>query len=262
MLTVFILCAGDGDRWNDYLGVPKQLITFAGEKLIERSARLVTERRQGGRVYCVTRDPRISLSQYDTLLVSRTDSLTETILATCRYWSGRNVFLLGDVFYSECAISLILECQRGLAFFGRPWPSAFAKCGHGEMFGLTFAARANDRVRNLLARGLSNKPTGAQVNLWNLYQLAGGLPLGSSQYLSQLLVPIDDYTNDIDTPIDYLRRNWLYEKISSGKEREASHTLRFLALLPKHYLGILRWLVSNGHAKLCAPRSAPHTAHS
>src|SRR3989344_5076738 len=71
MLTVFILCAGDGDRWNDYLGVPKQLITFAGEKLIERSARLVTERRQGGRVYCVTRDPRISVSQFDTLLASR-----------------------------------------------------------------------------------------------------------------------------------------------------------------------------------------------
>lgn len=247
MLSVFILCAGSGDRWHDYLGVPKQLISFGGEALIERAARLIGERKQG-RVCCVTRNPRISLPQHETLLLSHTDSLAETILATHGYWSDRNVFLLGDVFYSERAISWILECQRDLAFFGRPWPSPLVKCGHGEMFGLTFAASAADIVQNLLARGLSIKLNGAPANLWNLYQLAGGLSLGSSRYLSQLLILIDDYTNDIDTPIDYRRRNRLYEKISSSGKWGASLPLRSLALLPKHYLGILRWRVANGYA--------------
>ena len=247
MLTIFILCAGNGDRWNDHLGVPKQLIAFGGEALIERTARLVMEQKKR-RVCCVSRNPRISLPQHDMLLVSQTDSLTETILATCPYWSDRNVFLLGDVFYSERAMSLILECQRDLAFFGRPWPSSFVKCGHGEMFGLTFTADTTDVMHNLLDSGLSHKSTGAQANLWNLYQLAGGLPLGSSRYLPQLLMPIDDYTNDIDTPIDYQRRNRLYEKISLNGASGKSLTMRSLTLSPKHYLGILRWRVSNAYA--------------
>jgi hypothetical protein len=201
-------------RYERYhLGVPKQLITFGGEALIERTARQITERKQS-RVCVVSRDPLISLPQHDTLLIPETDSLTETILATCPYWSDRNVFLLGHVFYSERAVSVILECQRELVFFGRPWPSSLVKCGHGEMFGLTLAARDANDIHNLLALGLSYKSAGAPANLWNLYQLAGMLPLGSSQYLPRLLTPIDDYTNDIDTPIDYLRRNWLYEKIS------------------------------------------------
>jgi hypothetical protein len=248
MLTVFILCAGNGDRWNDYLRIPKQKILFGGEALIERTARLVTEQEQR-RVYFVARDSRILLPQYDTVFVPRTKSLAETILATYRFWDNRNVFLLGDVFYAERAISLILGCQRGLAFFGRPWPSAYVKCGHGEMFGLTFSTGNAGSMCSLLERGLSSMRTGAQANLWNLYQLAAGLPLGSSRYHPQLLVPIDDCTNDIDTPIDYQRRRWLYEKVSSEGERGAFLTLRSLTLLPKHYLGIFRWRMSSGYAQ-------------
>jgi choline kinase len=38
---VFILCAGDGARWRNYLGVPKQLISIEGETLLERTMRLL-----------------------------------------------------------------------------------------------------------------------------------------------------------------------------------------------------------------------------
>lgn len=233
MLSIFILCAGNGDRWNDHLGVPKQLISFGGEALIERTARLVIERGQA-RVWCVTRDLRVSLPKHQKLIVSQTDSLAETILATSGYWCGKNVFLLGDVFYSEDAISLIIGSQRGLAFFGRPWSSSLVCCGHGEMFGLTFGMGSRDVVLKVLAGGLSIKPTGVQANLWNLYQLAGGLPLGSSRYLPQLLAPIDDYTNDIDTPLDYARRKGLYERISLGREHGHSGSSASRPLCQKH----------------------------
>ncbi|MDP1593915.1 MAG: NTP transferase domain-containing protein [Gallionella sp.] len=244
MLKVFILCAGEGDRWNDHLDIPKQLITFGGETLIERTARLVSNRTKG-LVYCVALDERISLAKNDTLFVSYTASLAETILATYKFWSDRNIFLLGDVFYSERAISWIFAEQRDLIFFGRPWPSAFVKCGHGEMFGLSFTSDTSAYVRNLVTQGLSNKPTEIQANLWYLYQLAGGVKLGSSKFLPHLLVPIDDYTNDIDTPIDYQRRNWLYETVSSGRTCDVLLAVRYLVLLPKHFLGILRWHVIN-----------------
>lgn len=251
MSAVFILCAGDGARWNDHLGIPKQLITFGNERLIDRTARLVSS--HGNSDLCsVTQDSRISITPYKSLFVSRTESVTETILRTGTLWSDRNVFLLGDVFYSEHALALILQCERSLVFFGRPWPSAFVKCGHGEMFGLSFAADAAEFVQGLLASALSRRAA-AEASLWTLYQLAGGLPLRSSQYLPELLVPIDDYTNDIDTPIDYRRRGRLYERISSRGERAMRLRLRTLALLPAHRLGLFHWRLSSFRANLPSP---------
>ncbi len=221
MLSVFILCAGSGARWNNHFGVPKQLLTFGSEALVDRTARLT--RRYGAlAVYCVTtQNSQVSSSLGHALVLSHTDSLTETIWATRSLWSERNVFLLGDVFYSKRAISTILECERPLSFFGRPWPSVFVRCGHGEMFALAFSATVAKNVGELFASVLSLKDAGTFGNLWNLYQLAAGLPLGSSQYVFHLLVPIDDYTNDIDTPVDYSRRGCLYQRIALEGEHVA-----------------------------------------
>lgn len=248
MSSVFILCAGDGARWNDHLGIPKQLITFGNERLIDRTARLVSSHGNSD-LCCVTQDSRISITPYKSLFVSPTESVTETILKTSTQWSDRNIFLLGDVFYSEHALALILQCKRSLAFFGRPWPSAFVNCGHGEMFGLSFTAGAAEVVQDLLASALSRRAE-TEARLWSLYQLAGGLPLRSSQYLPELLVPIDDYTNDIDTPVDYRRRGRLYERISSRGEQAMALRLRTMAILPAHTLGLFHWRLSSLRANL------------
>ncbi len=39
--SAVILCAGTGDRWNNYLGIPKQLIEIGGETLLDRAIRLL-----------------------------------------------------------------------------------------------------------------------------------------------------------------------------------------------------------------------------
>jgi choline kinase len=39
--SVFILCAGRAERWNNYLGIPKQLIAFNNESLLDRTIRLI-----------------------------------------------------------------------------------------------------------------------------------------------------------------------------------------------------------------------------
>lgn len=248
MIHVFILCAGSGDRWDNWLGIPKQLITFGTETLIERTARLVAES-SPERMYCITCDSRISLPQYETVHLSHTDSLTETILATRHLWSDQNVFLLGDVFYSERAILRLFECDRRLVFLGRPWPSALVKCGHGEMFGMAFAGSVNRLILRILNRGLSHKNADFKANMWNLYQITGFLPIGSSRHLPHLLLSVDDYTNDIDTRIDYMRRKWLYKKIASTGSLSTAVICRFLSLLPKHYLGILCWWASTAKIK-------------
>lgn len=38
-----IMAAGEGKRWNNFLGVPKHLIEINGETLLERTTRLLKE---------------------------------------------------------------------------------------------------------------------------------------------------------------------------------------------------------------------------
>jgi hypothetical protein len=243
MTSAFILCAGNGDRWNNYLGVPKQLISFGRETIIERTERLVAEN-TSVRVYCVAREHRTWIARCETLYINQSDSIAETISATSGYWSGRNVFLLGDVFFSAHAISKLFGCEKRIAFLGRPWPNSLVRCGHGEMFAMTFSEEASDDVIRLLNRGIALRSRGGVANLWNLYQLASGLPLGSSRRVPRYLMSIDDFTNDIDTPIDYSRRGQLYKRISIEGAQSAPLSLRF-ASMPDHYIKKMRWRLSS-----------------
>jgi hypothetical protein len=242
--ALFMLCAGSGERWNEHLGVPKQLIHFGGEPLIERTARQVEALEPLATIRCVVRDRRISLRRHQTVLLPPNRSLAETILATAPYWTDRNVLLLGDVFFSNRALSLILNSRRELSFFGRPWPSAYVKAGHGEMFGATFS-RNGAALMMTLATAAMNAVVqqGIPGNLWNVYQLAAGLPFGSSRRIRRLLVAIDDYTNDLDTAVDYGRRGNLYEQIATGRQSPVRTLFHKLTVSPRHLHGFARWFL-------------------
>lgn len=216
MMTTFILCAGDGERWNDYLGVPKQLVSFGGETLLARVRRLA-DQTIDGRVVIVLRQFQLPGGDPETLVLSSTSCIAESILATRPLWSERNTFLMGDVFYSRAALGRILGFRGKLAFFGRPWPSAIVRCGHGELFGVSFALDASMRVVALLEETVQARVHGHQGNLWNVYQLASNIPFGSRVTTPEHLVLIDDYTNDIDTSEDYRRRAELYERIARSQ---------------------------------------------
>lgn len=242
MTVVFILCAGNGDRWGQHLGIPKQMVCFGEESLLERTVRLVFSQ-DDLQVYCVTSDPRIRVPNVALISISPTRSIAETIVSVSDKYHDRNIFLLGDVFYSEQAISRILVNKGSITFFGRPWPSAFVNCGHGEMFGLSFTKQKAAMIRNIVSDSLTIEQGVIDANIWKLYQICAGLPKGSSGLCPEFLTTIDDYTNDIDTPIDYERRKNLYDFISSNGEGCASFIIRNLLLWPKHFIGYLRWIL-------------------
>lgn len=58
---VLILCAGDGERWGEYLGVPKQLAPIRGVPLLLRTAGQVVSH-FGVLPVVVTRDPRLHVA--------------------------------------------------------------------------------------------------------------------------------------------------------------------------------------------------------
>lgn len=253
--SVFILCAGGGQRWNEHLDVPKQLIPFGGVPLLRRTISQVEARKDVGAIHCVTRDARITAEPHRTIHIAPTDSLAETIIASSPYWSGRTVILLGDVFYSDEAVALIFKTATDLAFFGRPWPSAFVRCGHGELFGASIAEQAHHRLVSIASAVIAaRRETGIPGNLWNIYQAAAGVAFGSSRRNRRLLFAIDDYTNDVDTPADYARRGALYDRIASGRHRGVRAVVDRLAALPRHLLWRTRWTL--------APDRRRRSAHS
>lgn len=234
-MNVFILCAGDGDRWGNYLGVPKQLIRFGSETILERTIRLSSVYRNAC-FFCVTRDQSIAPPNTVPIVLKHSSCLVDTIGQTRSYWASRNIFLLGDVFYSPTAIHMIFHSTRYLTFFGRPWPSFLVKCGHGELFGMAFDIEALSLIPTLLDTGMRLQGSGHAGNLWNLHHIASGLPLGTRFYSKELLELIDDYTNDIDTQDDYRRRSDLFERITKGRfGTKLDLWIHQWVLLPRRY---------------------------
>jgi MobA-like NTP transferase domain len=212
--SVFIMCAGDGTRWGNHLGVSKHDVVFGGTSLLLRTIVQLNQRDIEPTVI-VARDAEVPMGVKVTRIESTT-CLVDSISQTEDSWRSVNVFLLGDVFYSEAAIDRILACQGPLAFFARPWSNLLVRCGHGEVFAFVFRASCASFVRRTITRVFECVAHGHPGNLWNLHHALIGVEVGRRVYCRRLVEVVDDYTNDIDTPVDYQRRAGLYEGVASG----------------------------------------------
>lgn len=201
---VFILCAGRGRRWNNYLGLPKQLISFNGESILARTIRLLRERGLSD-IVCVTHDPRLTIPGISRLRPKACTYLVDTLLSLNGHWHFRNIVLLGDVFFTERAMRNIVECVDEVRVFGRPWSSKLAHCRHGELFGMVFSHGATEQIESTARAVQKLAECGARGNLWDFYHLLVGLPFNSGRAESSAFRVIDDLTNDFDKPEDYIR---------------------------------------------------------
>jgi hypothetical protein len=210
--VVLILCAGDGARWKNYLGVPKQLAPLGGVPVLKRSIELVREL-TGCVPVVVTADERLSQSAPRVFYPARRRWIVETLAGTANLWGQRTVVLLGDVFYSREAMRAIFGFQRDLVFFGRAGASFISGKRYGEIFAITFTAP----VAWLVLRGLENVIHQAEHGargklrelLWYLRAVGGSLVTFHR---------IEDETDDFDSPADYRRMAWLYQAFVSEKE--------------------------------------------
>lgn len=242
LISVFVCSAGSGDRWNNYRGVPKQLVRFDGITLLERIRRQVSVFRTIP--FLVTRTGELTSSGFRNISVGTTETLAETIGRTEKFWTDHNVFLLGDVFYSRRGIEAIMRDSQNMFFVGRPWPSGIVRAGHGEMFALSVKSASIDRLRAILQAGSASANVhNYRGNLWNLYQIYCGLEFGSSEVMGKMLHVLDDYTNDIDSPIDFHRRESLYKRIAKTGDGSINMWLSILPALPRHAYGIAQWWI-------------------
>lgn len=209
-IVALIMCAGSSERWKNYQGVPKQLLQFGGETLLNRTVRLL--RSQGvGDPIVVAVSPKLRVPGVRSFTPARNTFIVDSVASTSALWAARTIILLGDVFYTTTAIRRFVNTTDAFKVFGRPWPSMYSGCTHGELFGLSFASAFHDTLLTHLAYVSEHGSMGGRGNLWNLYQSIMRFPYNSKLYDRRVLDIIDDFTDDFDRPHEYDRAADQYE---------------------------------------------------
>ena len=184
-----IMSAGQGKRWNNYMGVPKHLIEINGETLLGRTTRLLKE--NGIDNYYITgNDARYS--QYGTLIEQtkndcEIDRYEESIV------KGEVCYLYGDVYYTEEAMKTIIETNvDDVMFFGSEDEIFAVKVRDTNLF-----FRHKQRVKNLFMSKRIDRSIG-----WEIYRSLNNIDFKEHR-ITKRYVKILDETDDIDYPEDY-----------------------------------------------------------
>ena len=225
MNRVIIPCGGDGSRWNEHLGIPKQLLQYDGhETVLARIIRLCG-RPDVDKVYVTTNDPRISqaVTSVEVAPVSELSNPApvDKIMSSEALWSTdcETVILFGDTYFTEPAIEIIIQHRANhVVFFGRLGSSEFTGKKGSEIYGVKFrpadvpslkahcefvrwSARAG-HLRKELA--LTKMIMASMVAADGLYPDQYNWDQG--HYDTKYMVKVDDRTEDFDCPKDF--ENW------------------------------------------------------
>ncbi len=210
---VVIMAAGSGQRWGNYLGVPKQFAPVDGEAIIERTIRLLKERDINQIIITTPKGgtPEIPLIPGTGQFRSKNDEVEID-----RFWGARDlvdqpvIFLYGDVYYTEKAIDTILkeEKEKGWHFWGRQ------RVSPTKPYGEIFAVKANEFVMDQVSdiRFLFQEKDIRRCIAWELFARCSGISFDgmfiadpNEKYTH--FTNINDRTDDFDQPEEY--KMWL-----------------------------------------------------
>lgn len=207
-MKIFIMAQGKGSRWKENARFPvpceiKQHVPILGTPLIQRT---VNQVRGVPSVSIVGKGEWFGNFHRNTMtLTEPTGSILNGIIKTSLCWFEDKdiLFLLGDVVYSEYAISLILSnlyLTPPITLYGRLTGNLFTGKSAKEIFAVHI--RPETSVFDILDEGIRRKEDNAK--LWDVYNI------------TQKIVPVADWTDDIDSPEEY---NLFYKKIEEFARR-------------------------------------------
>lgn len=167
----------------------KHFSPINGEPLLQRTLRLCrTLTSSEVIVIGWNTDPFMALRSNLHTLPNPGHGLLDGIWATRPLWSTYTTLLLGDVVFSRTALQQCLDLKK-FTFFGRTGPSAYTSSPWGEIFALSMSLEAQRLVaKTIRDPDVRQKREG---RLWGLWDLLGS----QAQWC-----PIEDWTDDVDTP--------------------------------------------------------------
>lgn len=209
--TAIVLAAGEGKRWNNYTGVPKHLISIDGETLIARTTRQISA--FADKVYVV--------GTYETPNAELfTPELKHPALEMHKFsssrklWSERTLLLFGDTYYTDEAISTIVQDTEDFTFLLRSGASSFTGKPHAEIYAFSFWDSMHERLDEALKHLLHQQDI-YSAGGWSLMRTLLGISHRSrtKDHLTKgHYIEINDWTEDFDYPEDLDR--WLAKRPS------------------------------------------------
>ena len=187
-MRYIIMCAGNGTRWNNYLGVPKHLIEINGETLLGRTTRLLKE--NGINDYIITTECKNYRQYGDIMPQSYHDCEIDRFEET----NDKEIcYLYGDVYYTKEAIKTIINTPaKDVLFFGSDCEIFAIKVIDKKLF---FTHKS--KVKTLYENDIIHRCIG-----WEIYRSIHGIPF-EEHMITDRYIEILDGTDDIDFPEDY-----------------------------------------------------------
>jgi hypothetical protein len=218
------MAQGRQERLEGILDVPKQALNVGGEPIVRRTQRLLEDYVAPGEITVVGWPTfhNLDLIAPGVTLQTLNDPGTCIVLGLHRARAWRNwnhdrfVILLGDVVYSKNSLRAIFSERRELVFAG----SSDLSRGAGEVYAVTLDAHSQPLLTSLIRdtaclRVCATRDRGQPGHLRNLlwaYQArhpflelekGTGYIIGTKRcWWETFYLPIDDWTNDIDTADD------------------------------------------------------------
>ena len=195
-----------GGEYKDF-ETPKQLTIINGERLVDRTIRLLKENGID-KIYVSSNDSRFDSCDVPRLEHNNTYKVKDGIQEG--YWldafypyfkpSDKVCFMFGDVYYTEEAIRTIVgfKCTKNTLF-----GTSDAKNEQHQNWGEPFAYKVVDYaefmrgvwvVKEMQDKGLTKR----MPIVWELYRFLNGLDVNIQQVLDETYVCIDDGTMDVD----------------------------------------------------------------
>ena len=147
---VLIMAQGEGSRWQpdvrfvnvDIPAVVKQFIRVGEETILTRTLRQIQKYK--AEVYVVINQEFANYLPFGTMMLpldEPTGKLLRGIWIATEWTdpADRTVVLLGDVVYSNNAIKIIFEEERGIPLFGRKGSNPVTGKEASELFALAFS---------------------------------------------------------------------------------------------------------------------------
>lgn len=211
MTRYLIMCQGRGTRWQKEH--PKCLCEIAGETLIERIMRQLHER---GETDVIAVGEHKWLGDFGVYEIPHTEpEVCHGIHDTKHLWgSGDVVILLGDTFYSDELMDVIVNCRDEVRVFGRVEPHALSGKIFSERYAVRFTPQARNFVEESLDVALGQKTIAQSLRAWYYGMInAPFIPKDKRQYHDNFIFhEVNDVTDDIDTVEEY---NVMKEKIEA-----------------------------------------------
>jgi hypothetical protein len=199
-----IMAGGKEDRWGQYMGVHKHLLKIDGERLLDRTVRLLLAR-QDRPIRVVAKYPEYDVPGTDRVFPLDLDN--GGVIASRDFWSttARTTILFGDVYFTNDAMDRICAmAPKECTFIGRSKKSQITGCPYQELFGFSLLPENHAAVDQSIAR-VKHAMATEEIKVcagWSIYRHLQGLPLRKRRCPKNFL-DINDFTEDFDFPWDY-----------------------------------------------------------